>query len=308
MSLLAKAQHSQILINKCFMFIEDNNIVEFDNTYPNLFTEFLKENIPQYKQALSFLKDEKYEEAVANLESLVMEGYFIDEIKYDTNFVILHSLESWKNLLNKIQIIIDSYQNQIRLVLKDIQNKDQSIRILYMAALKKYESSSNIPAIVHNLMKKIDDNSAEIVMKIVDTHGWLGADAIGEEANQTLFLAIQHADDLIVQEKYLPLLTDAVKNENAEPWHLAFLTDRILMNQGKKQIYGTQIIKSNNNPENSYVVPLQNPDNVDILRTSIGLDSLKEYLEEEGIEWNLDKYKEDLPRIEKLYKERFEKQ
>jgi len=305
-SVLAKAQHCQALIDKCFTFIENNNMAEFDNTYPNLFTEFLKENIPQYQQALSFLEVGKYDEAIADLESLVEEGYLIDEIKDDANFVALHRLESWENLLNKIQIITNSYQNQIRLTLKDIQNKDQSIRVLYLSALKKYESSSDVPITIHNLMKKIDDSSAEIVMEIVDNYGWLGADAVGEEANQTLFLAIQHADDLIVQEKYLPLLTDAVKNGNAEPWHLAFLTDRILMNRGEKQIYGTQIIKSNN-PENSYVVPLQDLDNVDVLRASIGLDSLKEYLEEEGIEWSLEKYKEDLPRIEQLYKERYEK-
>lgn len=36
------------------------------------------------------------------------------------------------------------------------------------------------------------------------------------------------------------MLQQAVQTGKANGWHLAFLTDRILMNQGKKQIYGTQ--------------------------------------------------------------------
>lgn len=155
-------------------------------------------------------------------------------------------------------------------------------------------------------MKKIDLESVDIVAKIIDKYGWLGKDKIGKEANETLFLGIQHIDDLVVQSKYLPAIKDAVKKGNAEPWHLAFLTDRILMNQGKKQVYGTQKIITKN-PETSYIIPLENPEKVDELRKEIGLDPLNDDLQEDGLSWNLEDYKKDLPRIEKLYKERVEK-
>ncbi|WP_260263974.1 hypothetical protein [Elizabethkingia ursingii] len=37
------------------------------------------------------------------------------------------------------------------------------------------------------------------------------------------------------------------------------------------------------------------------------MDSLNDDLQEDGLSWNLEDYKKDLPRIEKLYKERIEK-
>ena len=42
-----------------------------------------------------------------------------------------------------------------------------------------------------------------------------------KEANETLFLGIQHIDDLVVQSKYLPTIKDAVKKEMLSPgiWH-----------------------------------------------------------------------------------------
>lgn len=46
---------------------------------------------------------------------------------------------------------------------------------------------------------------------------------------------------------------------------------------------------------------------LDELRKEIGLDSLNDDLQEDGLSWNLEDYKKDLPRIEKLYKERIEK-
>ncbi|WP_454059116.1 hypothetical protein [Elizabethkingia ursingii] len=46
---------------------------------------------------------------------------------------------------------------------------------------------------------------------------------------------------------------------------------------------------------------------LDELRKEIGLDPLNDDLQEDGLSWNLEDYKKDLPRIEKLYKERIEK-
>ncbi|WJK00292.1 hypothetical protein [Elizabethkingia anophelis] len=52
---------------------------------------------------------------------------------------------------------------------------------------------------------------------------------------------------------------------------------------------------------------MENPEKVDELRKEIGLDPLNDDLQEDGLSWNLEDYKKDLPRIEKLYKERVEK-
>ncbi|WP_052911702.1 DUF6624 domain-containing protein [Riemerella anatipestifer] len=295
------AQNSQNLIDESIKYIRSEENCELDKVYPNIWTEYIKENIPYYNLAINELEKENYTSAINNLDSIVTEGFLLDEILLDTEFSKLHNHEDWYNFEKRVEEIKSKYNNDIRKKLIAVRNKDQSMRLILLYARKLEDST--ITKKINSKLKDIDKESAKIVSEIIDKFGWLGSDEIGSEANQTLFLGIQHIDDLVVQNKYLPVLKEAVKNGKAEPWHLAFLTDRILMNQGKKQIYGTQTIISRN-PENSYVVPIQNPEKVNDLRKEIGLEPLNEYLNEQGLSWDIDEYYKNLPRIEKLYMER----
>ncbi|HFK5585274.1 TPA: DUF6624 domain-containing protein [Elizabethkingia anophelis] len=303
---LIYGQNSKQLIDQSIVYLKNKDNLKFDQIRDRVWAAFLKENIPYYNNAIENIKKNQYPDAFKNLDSIISEDYFIDTILTDKNFSALHHMEGWKKFTNQIKSKKSKYNNDIRLKLLDVQSKDQSIRLIYQELKKTYTDDSDLVKSASEKMKKIDLESVDIVAKIIDKYGWLGKDKIGKEANETLFLGIQHIDDLVVQSKYLPAIKDAVKKGNAEPWHLAFLTDRILMNQGKKQIYGTQKIITKN-PETSYIIPLENPEKVDELRKEIGLDPLNDDLQEDGLSWNLEDYKKDLPRIEKLYKERVEK-
>ena len=303
---LIYGQNSKQLIDQSIVYLKNKDNLKFDQTRDKVWAVFLKENIPSYNNAIENIKKKQYSDAFKNLDSIISEDYFIDTILADKNFSALHHLEGWKKFTNQIKAKKSKYNNDVRLKLLDVQSKDQSIRLIYQELKKTYTDDSDLVKSASEKMKKIDLESVDIVAKIIDKYGWLGKDKIGKEANETLFLGIQHIDDLVVQSKYLPAIKDAVKKGNAEPWHLAFLTDRILMNQGKKQVYGTQKIITKN-PETSYIIPLENPEKVDELRKEIGLDPLNDDLQEDGLSWNIEDYKKDLPRIEKLYKERVEK-
>ena len=139
----------------------------------------------------------------------------------------------------------------VREELLGLRAKDQSIRILLMGARERYGRDSKMVRKVHRQMKIIDSASAIRAQRIVDRYGWPGKDDIGEEACEALFLCIQHADGTDIQQKYLPILERAVREGNAEPWHLAFLTDRVRMNRGEKQVYGTQSISG----KEPYIIP-----------------------------------------------------
>jgi len=127
------------------------------------------------------------------------------------------------------------------------------------------------------------------VKKILDEHGWLGADIIGRDGNSTLFLVIQHSDQA-TQEKYLPMMREAVANGNANASSLALLEDRVALGQGKKQKYGSQIGKDNKTGE-YFVLPLVNPDSIAIWRASVGLQPLADYVKNWGITWDVEEYK-----------------
>jgi hypothetical protein len=64
---------------------------------------------------------------------------------------------------------------------------------------------------------------------------------------------------------------------------------------GKRQIYGSQVSLG---PQGSYVLPLEDPDNVDKRRAAVGLPPIAEYLKHYQIQWNVEQYKKDLPSIE----------
>lgn len=94
-------------------------------------------------------------------------------------------------------------------------------------------------------------------------------------------------------------MREAVANGKAKAEHLALLEDRVALEHGYRQIYGSQVY---NDPgtRKSYLAPLEDPDNVDTRRAKIGLQPLSEYLKSFDIVWDVEQYKIDLPSIEKL--------
>jgi hypothetical protein len=96
-------------------------------------------------------------------------------------------------------------------------------------------------------------------------------------------------------------MREAVKKGNANSSSLALLEDRVAIREGRKQIYGSQI-GTNPTTKEQYVLPLEDPDNVDKRRSEVGLGAIAEYVAYWNITWNVEQYKKDLPEIEKLSK------
>ena len=184
--------------------------------------------------------------------------------------------------------------------LLEIYKNDQEIRTEFMSAQKKYGYQGKQIDSLGKIMGIRDSLNLLKVVKILDEKGWVGKDKVGQQANQTLFLVIQHSD-LKIQQKYLPSMREAVIKGNADAGSLALLEDRIALREGRKQIYGSQI-RTNPNTKTQYVLPLENPEKVDERRSSVGLEPLAEYVKFWNIIWDVEKYKGDLPEIEKISK------
>lgn len=131
----------------------------------------------------------------------------------------------------------------------------------------------------------IDSCNQAQVEKLVADYGWLGKSTIGVQGNITLFLVIQHAD-LPMQEKYFPMMEASVLAGESRAVDLALLQDRILMRQGKKQVYGSQVVFNaiTGDPE---FYPIDDEKNVNVRRTKIGLEPLEEYATHFGIDYKL---------------------
>ena len=228
----------------------------------------------------------------------------INHLKKDADLTALHSYKDWgitlQDLQEKVDEIEANYDKPLQQELLQIFKDDQNIRRQYIDSSKKYGYNNPIVDSLTKVMIFNDSVDLEKVTKILDTKGWVGKDKVGGQANQTLFLVIQHAD-IKTQQKYLPMMREAVKKGNASSGSLALLEDRVALREGKKQIYGSQIGR-NTKTNNFYVEPLEDPDNVDKRRSEVGLGTLSDYVKNWNINWNVEEYKKKLPEIEKWYR------
>jgi hypothetical protein len=222
----------------------------------------------------------------------------------DSDLSSLHGTKEWNNLVTEMQNeaarIEASYDQPLKAELIQIFNEDQAIRYESINAANQYGYESAIVDSLDRIMIYRDSLNLIKVVNILETRGWVGADKVGGQANQTLFLVIQHAD-LATQQKYLPMMRDAVKKGNAEANSLALLEDRVALGEGRKQIYGSQI-RRNEKKQTFYVLPLEDPDNVDKRRAEVGLSPMAEYVKNWDITWDVEAYKKQLPEIEALEK------
>lgn len=133
-------------------------------------------------------------------------------------------------------------------------------------------------------MKFIDSTNLVQVELLIEKYGWLGKSFVGARGNNTIFLVIQHSD-LSTQEKYLPLLQKSVDDGESQPSDFALLKDRVLMRQGHKQIYGSQVVFNETGGQEFY--PIEDEKNVNIRREKVGLQPIEEYAKLFGIEYKL---------------------
>ena len=187
---------------------------------------------------------------------------------------------------------LDSISNILEIVYVD----DQDLRQDYQQIEQEYGWDSEQAKELWKKQEKLDSINLVKVTAILEKYGWLGIDEIGQDANSALFLVIQHSD-LNTQLEYLPILEKATKNGKASKIDYAMLKDRVLMTQGEKQIYGTQL-NWDSEMEEYYVASMIEPEKINERRASVGLGTIEEYIEYWNLEWDLEKYKKRIERIE----------
>jgi hypothetical protein len=231
-----------------------------------------------------------------------------DYMVADEDFTSLYQDPRWTEVVEIVKTNKEKAEanldKKLVAILDTIYMTDQKYRLQIDSVGNEYgwESTEleSFTKVIDIKIKEIDSVNLIKVEEIIDKYGWLGSDIIGDQGNITLWLVIQHSD-LAVQEKYLPIMREAAKNGKAPSSHLAYLEDRVAIRRGKKQIYGSQI-GGDLEKHISYVLPLEDPDNVDLRRAEAGLSPLAEYLLQYGIKWDVEQYKKDLPRIEEMEK------
>jgi hypothetical protein len=175
-------------------------------------------------------------------------------------FTLLISISSFAQVLESVKIKLES-----------INVENVNLREFAFPTAKKYGFDSPQMDSLNNVILKFDSVALESVVDVIEQHGWLGKNQVGDLANETLFIVIQHAHDNSVREKYFPLLEKSAKEGNSSLADMANMKDRILISNGEKQLYGTQFKMEDGE---LVLLPSADPDHVNERREMVGLEKL----------------------------------
>ena len=141
----------------------------------------------------------------------------------------------WKELKEKCKKLKSSLNTQLQYELLSMQKKDQEWR-------SSIPDPSDPTYKAHLIkLQDIDEANTARMKEIVEEYGWPTFSLVGQVGGHAAWLLIQHADlDPVFQEKCLKLLEAAYKEGEASGNNFAYLYDRVMVNKGEKQKFGTQ--------------------------------------------------------------------
>ena len=162
---------------------------------------------------------------------------------------------------------------ELRQTLLAMYEADQAVRL---GMIEK--GWDNIDSLDVARQDSVDQANRVRLREIIQRHGWPTSAMVGREGVEAAFLLVQHADrDPEFQREMLPLVEQSYEAGDLSGQDVALLTDRVLVNAGQAQRYGTQVEIVEGE---AVVKPIEHPEQVDELRAALGMPPLDEYLQE----------------------------
>lgn len=139
---------------------------------------------------------------------------------------------------------------------------------------------------------RIDSSNLQRIEQIIGQYGYPGKTLVGEPTHVAAFYIIQHSPKI---KQYIPLI-EAAARKGELPFHeYAKMQDRLLMQEGKEQIYGTQGRgfaqfgpDGKPGPMQFIIWPIKDPKDVNRRRKEAGFtETVEENAQRLGIEYKV---------------------
>lgn len=154
---------------------------------------------------------------------------------------------------------------------KEITEQQKELLVRHIEEMADVEQDLRLQskpgrAVENYLIYIVDMLHHQRIRWIIDTFGYPTKEMIGTDTLKKFFLLIQHVPyDTALQEQCL-------EHCDFEPNETAHLTDRIRINQGREQMFGTQRQRG---PDGTFeLAPVEDRENLNERRIRIGLDPL----------------------------------
>jgi hypothetical protein len=167
----------------------------------------------------------------------------------------------------------DGVDEELRRELLARRDDDQRIRTLVPRPAGRY--TARLPDEVAAQWQRMDEDNTRWLADVVTGRGWPGRTLAGEDGAAAAWLLAQHADrDPARQQAFLDALRGAVGQGEASLSHLAYLEDRVRVNAGQPQLYGTQFTETDGEFRPR---PIEDPHRLDERRAEAGLEPFADY-------------------------------
>lgn len=169
---------------------------------------------------------------------------------------------------------------EIQRAISEHRTLDQAARQTYVALQTSAKSGAEYWArqLSASHATLIDAQSTELMRQILDEQTWIDAERFGAAVSNHAWLLVQHADDHPeFQELVLKRMEPFLARGAIEPSNYAYLYDRVAVNTGREQRYGTQP-DWNCKDGKLELMPLENPEGVNERRATMGMGSVEDGL------------------------------
>jgi len=127
------------------------------------------------------------------------------------------------------------------------------------------------------LQDKYDSLNISDINRLIEKYGNPNVANIGKKRLGNFITILMHTETES-QLRYYPYIKQLFVQNLIDNERYAYLTDRILVKKGKKQMYGTQL--RFDNKQNKYIVfPIKDIKNIDKRRKKMGMEPLNKYIE-----------------------------
>jgi hypothetical protein len=126
-------------------------------------------------------------------------------------------------------------------------------------------------------MHAVDEDDTKWLTGLVRQIGWIDVPRFGTDAAFSAFLLVQHSGDLPLMAAALPVLERDARRNGLRGESYALLLDRLLVNLGRRQRYGSQL--GQDEKGRLLLMALEDRDKVDEWRKQLGMIPLNQYLD-----------------------------
>lgn len=275
------------LIKQAEAFLKEKDYKNAAFSYHKAFASIGDKDTPndRYNAACSWALANYSDSAFINLNKLIEKYNYaeLSHISKDIDFVSLQNDPRWSEVIKKVKANLDKieakYNRGLMALIDSMKVEDQKWRGLLRQLWNNEIDSTKYPKkYVSDQIQMTDSLNYYVCKKIIEQYGYPNYEIVGNTSSYNFWLLLQHQDKHpSFQDSVLSKMKIEVDKGLANGSNYAYLVDRVKVNTGQLQIYGTQMQLNMDNT--SYEPkPVIEPEKLNERRKLYGLGTIEDYI------------------------------